>query len=258
MIKNFTPRLYQETILATCAKKNTLVVLPTGLGKTNIFLMLSALRQRQFPNSKILLIGPTRPLIEQYLNVFREFYDVQESDYAVFTGEVSPEKRAERWNSAKIIFSTPQGLENDIISGRIKLEDVSLLGVDEAHRAVGDYSYVWLAKQYQKSARYPRIVGLTASPGADAEKISEVCKNLFIEDIEVRTEEDEDVRPYIMDVDVSWAYVNLTKPFQDIQNDLGDFLKDRLTKLKSWGILRRADVRFVSKKDLLQLQAGIQ
>ena len=37
MIKNFTPRLYQETILATAVNKNTLVVLPTGLGKTNIF-----------------------------------------------------------------------------------------------------------------------------------------------------------------------------------------------------------------------------
>ncbi|HLC65036.1 MAG TPA: DEAD/DEAH box helicase, partial [Candidatus Nanoarchaeia archaeon] len=258
MIKNFTPRLYQETILATCAKKNTLVVLPTGLGKTNIFLMLSALRQRQFPNSKILLIGPTRPLIEQYLNVFREFYDVQESDYAVFTGEVSPEKRAERWNSAKIIFSTPQGLENDIISGRIKLEDVSLLGVDEAHRAVGDYSYVWLAKQYQNNARYPRIIGLTASPGADTEKISEVCKNLFIEDIEVRTEDDDDVKPYIMDVDLTYVNVPLTKPFIEIQNELEAFLFDRLNKLKSWGILHRTDVKYVSKKDLLQLQAGIQ
>ena len=41
MIKNFEPRLYQETILNTAAEKNTLVVLPTGMGKTNIFLMLA-------------------------------------------------------------------------------------------------------------------------------------------------------------------------------------------------------------------------
>ena len=54
MIKNFEPRLYQETILNTAAEKNTLVVLPTGMGKTNIFLMLSAQRLKQFPNSKIL------------------------------------------------------------------------------------------------------------------------------------------------------------------------------------------------------------
>ena len=65
MIKNFVPRLYQQTIFATAAEKNTLVVLPTGMGKTNIFLMLAAQRLKQFPNSKVLFIGPTKPLIEQ-------------------------------------------------------------------------------------------------------------------------------------------------------------------------------------------------
>ncbi|MBI2575508.1 hypothetical protein HYV82_06510, partial [Candidatus Woesearchaeota archaeon] len=44
MIKDFTPRLYQEAIFATCAAKNTLVVLPTGMGKTNVFLMMAAHR----------------------------------------------------------------------------------------------------------------------------------------------------------------------------------------------------------------------
>ena len=29
------------------------------------------------------------------------------------------------------------------------MNDVSLLGFDEAHKATGDYSYVWIAKQYQ-------------------------------------------------------------------------------------------------------------
>ncbi len=147
MIKNFTPRLYQESIFASCSAKNTLVVLPTGMGKTNVFLMLAAHRLKLYPNSKILFIGPTRPLIDQYYNVFREHFDLDEKEYAIFTGMVKPEKRAELWQKAKVIFSTPQGLENDIVSRRINLEEVSLLGVDEAHRAVGDYAYVFVAKQ---------------------------------------------------------------------------------------------------------------
>src|SRR3989344_7752429 len=155
MIKNFEPRLYQQTILATAAEKNTLVVLRTGMGKTNIFLMLTAQRLSQYPNSKVLLIGPTRPLIEQYMNVFMEHFDMDKGQMAIFTGNVTPEKRAELWKSSKIIFSTPQGLENDIISGRINLEEGCLLGIDEAHRAVGDYAYVFVAKQYQKKARFP-------------------------------------------------------------------------------------------------------
>ena len=35
-IKNFKPRLYQESILNTAKDKNTLIVLPTGLGISGI------------------------------------------------------------------------------------------------------------------------------------------------------------------------------------------------------------------------------
>jgi Fanconi anemia group M protein len=258
MIKNFTPRLYQETILASAAEKNTLVVLPTGLGKTNIFLMLAAQRLHRYPNSKILFIGPTKPLIDQYLAVFKEHFEIEENKMAVFTGLVSPEKRAELWKTSTIIFSTPQGLENDIISNRIKLEEVSLLGVDEAHRAVGDYAYVFVAKQYQKRATYPRILALTASPGSDIEKIREVCQNLYIECIEIRTDEDPDVKPYIQDIDIKWVKVELTKPFLEVQSYLKQCLKERLERLKSWGILKRSDVSYVNKKDLLMIQGELR
>jgi len=260
MIKNFEPRLYQQTIFNTCTGKNTLVVLPTGMGKTNIFLMLAAHRLRLYPQSKILFIGPTRPLIDQYLNVFKEHFEISEDKMAVFTGYVKPEKRAELWKEAKIIFSTPQGLENDVISGRITLEDVSLLGIDEAHRAVGDYAYVWLAGQYVKRAKYPRILGLTASPGSEIEKIEEVCKNLYIEQIEVRTDMDPDVRPYIQEVKIDWVKVTLPPLFKDVQKYLSLFLKERMQKLKKWGILRRkdSDLKYINKTDLLKLQGELR
>ncbi len=258
MIKNFEPRLYQQTILATAVEKNTLVVLPTGMGKTNIFLMLAAQRLKQYPNSKILFIGPTKPLIEQYLEVFKEHFEIDENQMNIFTGMVNPEKRAELWKSSKIIFSTPQGLENDIISGRINLEEICLLGVDEAHRAVGDYAYVFVAKQFMKLSRFPRIIALTASPGSDMDKIQEVCRNLFIEDIEVRTDEDPDVKPYIQEMQIDWVKVALPRTFTDIQKFLLLFLKERFEKLKKWGILRRVDLKFVAKSDLLQLQGEIR
>ncbi len=258
MIKNFEPRLYQQTIFATAAEKNTLVVLPTGMGKTNIFLMLTAQRVKQYPNSKVLLIGPTRPLIEQYFNVFKEHFEINENEMVIFTGMVSPEKRAELWKKAKIIFSTPQGLENDVISNKINLEDVCLLGVDEAHRAVGDYAYVFVAKQFMKLSRFPRIIALTASPGSDMDKIQEVCRNLFIEDIEVRTYDDADVKPYVQEIDIDWVKVELPKIFTDIQRFLLLFLRERSEKLKKWGILKRTELKYVTKSDLLQLQAELR
>ena len=258
MIKNFEPRLYQETILNTAAEKNTLVVLPTGMGKTNIFLMLSAQRLKQFPNSKILFIGPTKPLIDQYFSVFKEHFEIDEKEMSIFTGMVSPEKRGELWKKSKIIFSTPQGLENDIISNRINLGEVCLLGVDEAHRAVGDYAYVFVAKQFMKLSSFPRISALTASPGSDMEKIQEVCKNLFIEDIEVRTDEDPDVKPYVQAIQTEWVSVELPRVFIDIQKFLLAFLRERFERLKKSGVLKKADVKFVSKSDLLQLQGEIR
>ena len=255
MIKGFTPRLYQETILATAATKNTLVVLPTGLGKTNIFLMLTAQRLNQYPESKILFIGPTRPLIDQYLDVFNRHFELPKEKMTVLTGMVAPEKRIELWEKSTVIFSTPQGLENDLLAGKISLENVMLLGFDEAHRAVKEYSYVWIAKHYMKTARFPRILALTASPGSDMEKISEVCKNLFIEDIEVRTEADPDVKPYVQEMEIDWVKVDLPAEFMEIKKLLDASFRSKLEAVNNMGYLR--GITGHSKKDLLQLQASL-
>jgi len=258
MLKDFKPRLYQETILSTTVNNNALVVLPTGMGKTAISMMLVVQRFKQYPNSKVLILAPTRPLVEQHIETFKKHLDLKEENFAVFTGFVKPEKRAELWENTKVIFSTPQGLENDIITGRINLADVSLLVFDEAHRAVGDYAYVFVARQYYKKAKYPRILGLTASPGSDLEKIQEVINNLFIEKVEVRTDQDPDVKPYIKEVKVEWVKVKLPPPFEKVQGLLKVFVKDRISKLKKWGIFQRKDINFVSKTDLLALQAQLR
>jgi len=258
MIKDFKPRLYQETILATCTQKNTLVVLPTGMGKTAVSFLLAVHRLRLYPNSKILILSPTRPLCQQHVDTFKKHLDIEQERIVLFTGFVKPEKRHEIWKNAQIVVATPQSIENDIISGRIPVEDISLIVFDEAHRAVGDYAYVFVAKQYHRKSRFPRILGLTASPGSDMEKIEDVCKNLFIEEIEIRTDEDPDVKPYIKEIKIDWVPVELPPAFQQIQKFLGDFLKGKLKKLKDWGVLKRENLRFVSKKDLLLLQVKVR
>src|SRR3989338_364025 len=255
MIKGFTPRLYQETILATAATKNTLVVLPTGLGKTNIFLMLAAHRLKTYPNSKILLIGPTKPLIDQYRDVFSKHFEIPEEKMTVLTGMVAAEKRAGLWEKSAVIFSTPQGLENDLLAGKISLEDVTLLGFDEAHRGVKEYSYVWIAKQYIKTARFPRVLALTASPGSDIEKISEVCKNLFIEEIELRTEADPDVKPYVQEISVEWVNVDLPAEFVEIRKLLNASFESKLESVRGAGYLQ--GITGFSKRDLLQIQSSL-
>src|SRR3989344_6001749 len=232
MIRDFTPRLYQQTILGTAANKNTLVVLPTGLGKTAIALLLTAQRLNNYPNKKILFLAPTKPLCEQHINTFRKHLTVNPEEIALFTGEISPEKRAELWKKSKIVISTPQGMENDVINSRVKLEEVSLLIFDEAHHATGEYSYVWLANQYNGQATHPRILAMTASPGSDMEKVSEICKNLHIEKVEVRTEKDPDVRPYVQDVKIDWIKVDFPDSYKTVQKQLKECKKSKIVQIK--------------------------
>ncbi len=258
MIKNFKPRLYQETILATCVEKNTLVVLPTGMGKTNLAVLLAAHRLHQYPQSKILIVAPTKPLVEQIMQRFIEHLDIAEEKIVVFTGSVPPEKRQELWSKATIISSTPQGLENDVISKRINLEEVSLLVFDEAHRAVGDYSYVWLAKQYERTAKFPRILALTASPGSDLEKINEVITNLFIEEIEVRVDTDPDVKPYVQEIDIAWVEVTLPDTFKVVRKYLSDCFRSKLKEISSLSYLDEQQINNATKTDILKLQAQLQ
>jgi len=255
LAQGFTPRLYQETILSTAASKNTLVVLPTGMGKTAIAFMLAAQRLQHFPLSKILLLAPTKPLAEQHLQTFKENMQLPEENFALFTGEVPPAKRQEMWQKAKVIFSTPQGLENDIMSDKISLANVSLLVFDEAHRATGDYSYNFIAKQYNSKAKFPRILALTASPGSDALKIEEVCKNLFIEGVEIRTDSDPDVRPYVQETEVQWIKVPLPPEFLDVKKFLDACIKSKLASLRELGFTKPVD--YFSKREMLLLQGEL-
>ena len=253
---NFEPRAYQEKIARIALSGNTLVVLPTGLGKTNVFVMVALERLKERPDAKILLLGPTRPLIDQYLAVFTKQTSVPEEKLTVLTGKINPENRAQRFADAQIIFSTPQGLENDLITKRISLENVALLGIDEAHRAVGEYSYVWIADQYLKYAHRPRIIALTASPGADKQKIQEVVNNLQIEHIESRTHDDPDVKRYIQPVKVIHEYVSLPDNLGEIAGHLRTCFRNKIKSMSQY--LGEPIPEDLNRKDLLSYQAKLQ
>jgi ERCC4-related helicase len=248
------PRLYQQTIFNTAIAKNTLCVLPTGMGKTLVAELTAIHRLQHYPKSKILFLAPTRPLVQQHLDTFKRDVD-NAPEMALFTGNVTPAKRQALWESAQIIFSTPQGLENDLISGRISLKEVSLLIVDEAHRAVGDYAYVFLAEQYMKQATHGRILALTASPGSDKETVEEICRNLAVEEIELRTEESPDVKPYIQEIDIEHVQVAMPAEFKTVHTALKRCFEQRVDDLKALGTLNRN--AFTNKTTMLKAQGAL-
>ena len=253
MLQGFEPREYQKVIALTANANNTLVVLPTGLGKTNVFLMVAAKRLATYPESKILFVGPTRPLIEQYFQVFKEHLDMPEGKMAMLTGKIPPIKRQQLWELASVIFSTPQSIEHDLLNKKIDLSKVSLFGVDEAHRAVGKYSYSWIAEQYMQQAKHSRILALTASPGSEKSKINEVCKNLFIERIEVRTEDDVDVKPYMKEKKIIHVPVHLPSEFEGVLTALKKCMTKNIDAIRRYGLIRESP----SKTELLRTQASL-
>jgi ERCC4-related helicase len=252
--KKIESRLYQQVLAADVLKNgNSMIVAPTALGKTIVAALVAAERLKTLKNSKVLVLAPSKPLVVQHEESFREFL---KTSVTSLTGAIKPEERIKRWNDSQIICATPQTVESDIISSRYGLEDVSLLVFDECHRGVGSYSYVYLANKYMKVAKNPLLLGLTASPGWDESKIQEVCQNLFIKDVVIKNEEDSDVEPYFNPVEVKWVKTELNKELKDIKTHLEKALKVRLTTLKKMGVIN--SISNVSKKDVLKAKGMAQ
>jgi len=247
-------REYQQKIAETASSSNTLVVLPTGLGKTMIAIMVAAERLEKFPESKVVVLAPTKPLVLQHYSTFKKHLRPGSVALAVLTGTVDPGEREVLWLKSRAIFATPQTVYNDVRHGRITLKEVSLAVFDEAHRSVKDYTYTKLAQAYREYADNPLILGLTASPGGSKEKVGEIKKSLFIERVEARTEESEDVRGYVEKTAIQALKVKVPEEYYEVTLRLRELFNERVKKLLQGGFIRDARV---SKKGLLEARATI-
>ncbi len=245
-------RMYQQTIAEKVCQKNTMVILPTALGKTVISVLAAAHFLYNHWNMKILVMAPTRPLVLQHKDSFSKFLKIKAEKIVVLTGKVPPSYRKYLWEGdAKIFFATPQVVRNDLENGRISLENFSLVVFDECHRARKNYAYTLVAKRYVEQAHWPIIMATTASPGSKIKNISQISENLFIEQLEYRIEENSDVMPYIHRVDVEWKQVVLSEEYNEIGELLKNILWNRLRRLQSLGLVKKY-LRYVTRKDLLE------
>jgi len=260
-------RLYQLSVASSALKSSCLAVLPTGLGKTIVALMVIAARLNDL-GGKVLILSPTKPLVEQHSDFFRQA--LPGCTVATFTGSIPPEKRTELWKDSQVIVSTPQVIENDLRARRIDLRDVVHITFDEAHRAVGRYAYVYIAKRYFEDlgagagadvdagagadAKSRLVLGITASPGSNPETIADVCENLHIECVEVKSETDSDVIPYLHDRDIEWVRVDIPSEIKKLKQVLLKVLLGSCSKLEDLGFYVSPDS---SKRELLDLQSRL-
>jgi Fanconi anemia group M protein len=231
-------REYQLSIAMKALDANTMVILPTGLGKTAVALLVAASRLYN-EKGKVLMLAPTKPLVEQHIRYFERYLALKPSGesiappFVMFTGDAPPAERTAEWERATVILATPQVIKNDLLAGRYTLKDVTLMVVDECHRAVGNYAYVFLAQRYLSSADKPLLLAMTASPGGVQEKVQEVCSNLGIEHVETRTENDPDVSPSVFERDLEYISIDLPPDLKSAIQIINGLIDERLALLAS-------------------------
>ncbi len=223
------PRAYQLAIYNSINEHgNTLVVLPTGLGKTLIALMLIRDRMK---TGRCLFLTPTKPLAKQHCQTILSSLGLSEKNVSLVSGEIAPAKRKGEYMT-DIVVSTPQTIKNDIENGTLEPR-FSLVVFDECHRAVGDYAYTFVAEKLRSESCL--FVGLTASPGGRMDRIREVMGALSIDNVEIRGHDDPDVAPYVQKSVVSWIPVELSDHFRQIKKELDSMTARHAQKLAGMG-----------------------
>lgn len=201
-------RGYQRALADKLLEHPTLLVLPTGLGKTVVALRALLQFLDRDSTRRILFLAPTKPLVDQHGAFLRRHLPTIPA--AVLTGETGPAQRLLEWKKARIIVATPQVVQNDLLRQALDLSDVGFIVFDEAHRATGNYPYGFIAQRY-RAAGGTAAAGLTASPGNDAVAVQRVLENLHLTHVEVRSERDPDVAPYVHEITTEWVRVRPTR-----------------------------------------------
>ncbi|MDD5418049.1 MAG: DEAD/DEAH box helicase family protein [Candidatus Nanoarchaeia archaeon] len=238
-------REYQKEIFERGRTDNTLVVIPTGLGKTFIAFALIDYFLNKNKGAKALFLAPTKPLAHQHMKTSEDFLNHKKN---LLTGKINPKERTELWENSEIIFATPQTIRNDLKKNRISIKDVSIIIFDEAHRATGDYAYNYIAREYIRQAD-GRIIGMTASPGYSEEDILNVCQNLYISKIEHRSESD--IKEYVKEKDIEKVSVDFPEQFREILDLLVKCEENKRDELISKGYQK---YKLYRKSELLKMQ----
>ncbi len=257
--KTVEKRVFQEKLAASVLKGvNSLVVAPTALGKTIVAVLVIAGVLEKNPDKKILFLAPTKPLCEQHKKTMKKLMKIEEEEIILLTGTTPAKKRAKEWEKAKIIVATPQTIENDLRKDRVSIKDVGLTIFDEAHRAVGEYAYVYIAKKFVKKNPKGLVLAITASPGGKEAHIKEVCRNLGIKNIEIKVLDDEDVVPYSHEIKVEWLVVELPKEFQDMRGLIEHFMKRQAETLYKFRLSKTKSLNAFGKARLIEMQNSIR
>ncbi|KAJ8696887.1 Dicer-like protein 2 [Pleurotus ostreatus] len=173
-------RGYQQEMLEESMRKNIIIALDTGSGKTHIAILRIRAEVEREPIKVSWFLAPTVTLCEQQRTFIAKAIPV---GVGFISGASEPDQWKDKalWDrllaTNKVVVSTPQVLLNALRHGYVSMgRDISLVVFDEAHHALGDEPYNQIMKEFYfhlppkvqgdgpAAIVRPVILGLTASP----------------------------------------------------------------------------------------------
>jgi ERCC4-related helicase len=249
---DYPTRQYQLEMTETALNYNTLVSLPTGLGKTHIAAVVMYNFYRWFtPKGKIIFLAPTLPLVNQQVDACYKIMRIPAEDTAVMTGRLKADQRRMLWEKRRLFFCTPQTVEKDLRSCLEEAEETGVASIsafaqqvvclvlDEAHKTTGNYAYVNVINLLEQAGAHFRILGLSATPGGTIKAVQDVVDNLKSVKIEARTEMDPSVAQYIHEKEMEIVICPRNNKQREIERDLTNLISPLLDCLREQGGLRQ-------------------
>lgn len=249
---NYPMRKYQYSIVEKALFRNTLVSLPTGLGKTFIAAVVMYNFYRWYPRSKIVFMAPTKPLVAQQIEACFNIVGMPQEDTSQLTGTMVPERRVQSWADKRVFFLTPQVLTNDLSRGACPATLIKCLVLDEAHRGLGNHAYCQVVRRLREYRHDFRILALSATPGSDLQAVRQVITNLMISHIELRSEDNPDIKDYIHHRTIDKIVVPLGEELTRLKARYLSVLRVYVNKLIDMKVLFTRDETTLSKFQILQ------
>ncbi|KAM4663535.1 Fanconi anemia group M protein [Discoglossus pictus] len=248
---NFPVREYQFNISQTALLNNTLVCLPTGLGKTFIAAVVMYNFYRWYPSCKIVFMAPTKPLVAQQIEACFRVMGIPQEHMAEMTGTTQAQNRKELWKNRRVFFLTPQVMVNDLTRGACPAPDIKCLVIDEAHKALGNHAYCQVVRELSNYTTQYRILALSATPGSDTRSVQQVVSNLLIAQIELRSEDSPDLQPYSHTRQLEKFVVPLGTELEAVQKAYLQILETFAGHLIRNNLLTRRDIPNLTKYQMV-------
>ncbi|KAF8605019.1 P-loop containing nucleoside triphosphate hydrolase protein [Ceratobasidium sp. AG-I] len=238
---NKEKRDYQFSIVARSLFDNTLVSLPTGLGKTFIAGSVMLNFYNWFPTGKVVFVAPTKPLVAQQIEACHESCGIPGRDAIELTGTVTKNLRRRAWEEKRVFYMTPQTFINDLRDGTCDAQDIVLVVIDEAHRATGAYAYVTIVHYLMAHNPHHRILALSATPGKNSDSVQAIVDGLHISRIEIRDEHSMDLQKYLFKKHTDIQVVQMNDSINAIKTSLAAVMMPLLKAAQTAGCCNNAD-----------------